>query len=92
MRLIDADALIGVAKRLFQPDKFNHAYVRRRAIDLINNAPTVEIIRCKDCYFCDYSNFHKSYCCSRFDNFGDGVLLKVDAENDFCSFAEREKR
>ena len=54
MRLIDADALgINKAKReIFNDPKYADGW--NSAIEVINNAPTVDavpVVRCKDCYF-----------------------------------------
>ena len=75
MRLIDADALMEIyAKYEFTSDMGD-------AMEILDNAPTVDVvpvIRCKDC---KYWNGSGKYC----DYEMSGL------ENDFCSWAERKE-
>lgn len=50
--------------------------------DAIKNADLVEVVRCKDCVH--HKPFLGSYQCSVFD--------WINTEDDYCSFAEREKK
>ena len=84
-RLIDANALgIGRAKReVF--DKPAYADGWNSAIDVIENAPTVdavEVVRCKDCIY-----YHKQL------GYGFGQCSKYNImpyPDDFCSYGERK--
>lgn len=94
MRLIDADALIndlehdiaidedilnyvgteGIQRETTQADKD----IKQNCIDLLLHAPTIEIVRCKDCRW--YKDF-------------DGCFFSTaEVEEDgFCSYGERRE-
>lgn len=102
MRLIDADALgIGKANReVFEKPEYADGW--NSAIDIIENAPTVdavEVVRCKDCKFWDEETKEKHSRsseddtlvdfaeCNRFSNYATAQYLRHD---DFCSLGERK--
>ena len=88
MRLIDADALgIGKANRdCFDDPKYADGW--NSAIEIINNAPTIEaepVVRCKDCKWL-YTGYG-AYCCTKHTGL---ALIKPDG-SDFCSNGKRKQ-
>ena len=78
MRMIDADALIKEIKIDIEDDGLQEKMVFYR----INEAPSIDIVRCKECKYYVNGQCWKS----------DG-LDKLDgnvADDDFCSRGERE--
>lgn len=106
-RLIDADALkelfsevIGsIAKKPEMNGNLEHM-IRASAmvIQMIDDAPTVQpdIIRCKDCAYCDsdvvdspYGMTDKVWWCDRlYAGANENLIVEPD---DFCSWAERRE-
>lgn len=70
MRLIDAD--------LLEPDaEYDDGEYWAYSKTQIENAPTIELIRCKDCKYSDYPH------CNR--------VAWWNGKDDFCSRAERKE-
>ena len=76
MRLIDADALTKEIKQDIIDDGLTERYVFYR----INEAPSINIVRCQDCKYWVY-NFNG---CSR------NPCTEPWYATDFCSYGERE--
>ena len=51
--------------------------IKRLAVRYINETPSIDIVRCKECYMCDEEMW-----CSFYDS-----IMEPD---DFCSYGERE--
>ena len=49
----------------------------------------IEIIRCKDCVFCEYNWILEDDYCHRNYLHGGGTIFGVDPEADFCSKGEK---
>lgn len=104
-RLIDANALLEYVERQtrqipakeYDNDGFYHysgwngACVMARCA--IKNAPTVEVVRCKDCkYYIPPEDFDFLGLCTN-----ENICINNDGEiypkeNDFCSYGERKDR
>lgn len=83
MRLIDADVLIAdLDKGLWGKD-----YDKALAEAIIQDAPSIDIVRCKDCQWFDSgkNDIAEWHFCKR--HFG--IYPNFDAD-DFCSYGERE--
>ena len=84
--LIDRSALgIGICNPLVF-DKIEYAHGWNCAIEIIQNAPTVdavEVVRCKDCKHRADALDCGNYLCNR-------KMIGMVRPNDFCSFGERE--
>ena len=76
MRLIDADALTKEIKQDIIDDGLTERYVFYR----INEAPSINIVRCQDCKYWVY-NFNG---CSR------NPCTEPWYATDFCNYGERE--
>ena len=76
MRLIDADALTKEIKQDIIDDGLTERYVFYR----INEAPSIDIVRCQDCKYWVY-NFNG---CSR------NPCTEPWYATDFCNYGERE--
>ena len=72
-RYIDADAL----KKEIKQDIADNGLTERYVFYRINEAPTIDIVRCKECYMCD----EEMWC-----SFHDSIM----ESDDFCSYGERE--
>ena len=60
-----------------------HSYLEQiERWDAIKDADLVEVVRCKDCVH--HKPFMGAYMCDVFD--------WINTEDDYCSFAEREKK
>jgi hypothetical protein len=84
-RYIDADTLStyfdALAKHAEMEGLHNQAHLYRRCLQLVDNAPTadvVEVVRCKDCKHIA-STEYGGFCCLK----DEGV-----AYNDFCGYGE----
>ena len=75
-RYIDADALYETLCRLW--DKSDSEDFEKNVFKIIINAPSIDIVRCKEC---KNKDTHCDYCHKLEMN------IKVD---DFCSYGERE--
>ena len=90
MRLIDADAL---------PKYTGYALSADEVAKAVENAPTVdavEVVRCKDCYYCvTEKSFGKVYhYCEAFEQYEEGDLIGVSLQvnpDHFCSWGERRE-
>ena len=89
MRLIDADVLIPSYTVAYSTTNNRwHMYVN---IETINSAPTidaVEVVRCKDCKWCEcfyHGSSNLSYGCKKLYLTAEAV----DNGNGFCSYGER---
>lgn len=90
MRLIDADAL---------PKYTGYALSADEVAKAVENAPTVdavEVVRCKDCYYCvTEKSFGKVYhYCEAFEQYAEGDLIGVSLQvnpDHFCSWGERRE-
>ena len=88
MRLIDADKLKYYGNHIGDEyeDRFHDfQYVDR---DQIDKAPSIDIVRCKECKW--YGNEQKKIyeCCTYWAQNG-GVLVPMKPD-DYCSYGERE--
>lgn len=73
MRLIDADALT---------ERWNtEAISRREMYKILKDAPTIDVVRCKDC------KHRRTEDCPMCNECGKKAYLTAD--DDFCSFGER---
>ena len=70
-RYIDADAFL---KEYCEP--YPHVYMAMSKA--LADAPSIDIVRCKECYMCDEEMW-----CSLYDS-----IMESD---DFCSYGEREE-
>ena len=86
MRLIDADALgIGKAKReAFVISEYADGW--NAAIDIIDNAPTIDAVPVVRCGECKYCVFHcgEHFCIKL-------MAFPVVETDDFCSYGERRE-
>lgn len=75
-RYIDADALKPdyYDEYVFGDDEYVVRYYSETQID---NAPSIDIVRCKECYMCDEEMW-----CSFYDS-----IMESD---DYCSYGERK--
>lgn len=89
MKLIDADAL--KASYIVTSTTTNslcHLYV---SIEDINNAPSIDIVRCKECRWWidnltdDSTDEDYGQCCFDWD-------IKMPTADDFCSYGQKERR
>ena len=84
-RYIEADAVItAIAEFNKYEDELEYPYAsddleeyKDDARLLIEDAPSIDIVRCKECYMCD----EKMWC-----SFYDSIM----ESDDFCSYGERE--
>ena len=53
-----------------------------RAIQILDEQPSTDVVKCKDCIH--HKPFMGAYMCDVFD--------WINTEDDYCSFAEREKK
>lgn len=87
MRLIDADALIeSIKEELWHwdtVDGINATTVLKQTISDIDNMPTIEIIRCRDCKYNDMPPTAGNACCT--------LLYGMTNQNGFCHMAERRE-
>ena len=93
-RLIDANSLLRHKRKMSGADFGGEFWDEAVLISDIKNAPTVdavEVVRCKDCKYCDISLVlpigRKMYNCME-GSHDHQTLLK---SNDFCSRGERRK-
>lgn len=98
MRLIDADALLEGIAELKQSPWFNNKYGyadRKEAVEIvedlcIKNEPTVdavEVVRCKDCVYCEPYAIDTGEDCMT--GLWCGNNQKDITLQDFCSYGER---
>ena len=95
-RLIDADALLGeladIMREMPEPiDHYDNGYYSGldRAFEIIEQAPSVQVVRCKDClYRSQYSDENDVYHCGGIDTTKDHVLPVVSPDF-FCAHGER---
>lgn len=94
-RYIDADALKEENKTIIDCE-IEHPKYQNTVREIIDSAPTIEIVRCKECKWveehqftngsqlechCKYKEYEKDpYCCSYW-------IVNID---DFCSYGERK--
>lgn len=57
-----------------------------KKIDSLPAADVAEVVRCKDCKYCDYKSNVIGCACFR------GGLLRNTKANDFCSYGERRNK
>ena len=108
MRLIDADALyksFGASGNCNNCplDAYKCQYYNEHTLmefcERIDDAPTVdavEVVRCKDCYYCvTEKSFGKVYhYCEAFEQYAEGDLIGVSLQvnpDHFCSWGERRE-
>ena len=108
MRLIDADALYnsfgasgncGSCQRDAYKCQYYNEHTLMEFCERIDDAPTVdavEVVRCKDCYYCaqEKSFGNINYYCDAFAEHAEGDLIGVSLEvkpNHFCAWGERRK-
>ena len=104
MRLIDADALVEfLLKEIIEcyrdyDDESDHIILGAgQEAELIRNKvkkmPTVDIVRCKDCKYCDRHHLVDGLFCYRlyekYNKEYPQMIIEVDAD-DFCSKGERK--
>ena len=78
MRLIDAERLKGEIRKAFPS-----LYMRVEINTLVNLAPSIEIVHCRECKWFDKDNLGDTYC-----TWSKGLC---DAKpDDFCSYGERK--
>lgn len=85
-RYIDADAITNMIKPMcgvFTEDAFMINY--HRVLSIIENAPSIDIVRCKECKYAEYRADFNDYECHH-----SGCGLVYDAD-DFCSYGERRE-
>ena len=84
-RYIDADALIQAVFDLPNTENgYSGVYDKACVLNVIEDAPTIEIIRCGECkYWLDGSGL-----CKHWSKLYGSVLTKAD---DFCSYGERNE-
>ena len=81
MRLIDADAL--KVKVFTSSSKAMKAQAKTACVNMIDKAPTIEIVRCKDCKYGAIA--YPLYCRNA------KGLAAIENEKDFCSYGERSE-
>ena len=85
MRLIDADALIAWIDMGHLRNPLESCFSERDVVDMLESRPTVdavEVVRCKNCRFCDPENKRCSHPMS--------TMLPIRRNpEDFCSYGER---
>lgn len=79
-KLIDAEKL----KLAIRDDPYVDGKAFARVKRHIEEAPTVEVVRCKDCMFCVYNSSNDTYKCNSMN----GMYRRVNVD-DFCSYGER---
>lgn len=80
-RLIDADALIvDMQNNVFQHTTYGISKTQ------IDSAPTIDIVRCKECVDFVYDEQYKCYGCAN-----DNGLMGEIKPDDFCSYGERRE-
>ena len=100
MRLIDADELRQRFIKRIQPligkDNSNerHEYMSwLRSVHLLDDMPTVDIVRCKDCKYCDRHHLVDGLFCYRlyekYNKEYPQMIIEVAAD-DFCSRGEKK--
>jgi len=82
MRLIDADALIESANE-FEA----YGYVSAFEISLAPTVDAVQVVRCKDCRYCERYNDSDIYYCTYFEN---NYMLIPKPDYGYCSRGERK--
>lgn len=91
-RLIDADTLKGYLMRsaVYAWDVEQDEIAHRWVLHAIDNAPTIDMVRCEDCVHWGKWNNHTGSC-ERLNKLDiiEGGWFGADAD-DFCSFAERK--
>lgn len=90
MRLIDADAL---SKLVGEPIE---VFLRRLDLKLPPTVDAVEVVRCKDCSYCEkVKQFGKVYhYCEAFEQYAEGDLIGVSLQvnpDHYCSWGERRE-
>ena len=98
MRLIDADSLLQVIRKNI-PQNPHDEYQEGQeiglsmAVEMVCNEPTVDIVRCKDCKYCDRHHLVDGLFCYRlyekYNKEYPQMIIEVDAD-DFCSRGERK--
>ena len=90
-RMIDVDRL-GLTDFEIVMCSGDYKEALKMLIEKIENAPTVDVVRCKDCKWykeSKYSELRPMRFCYRLRN-NDGVRVGYNwDENDFCSYGER---
>ena len=92
MRSIDADALHKAYMELrnFKQDPQSGDWISLRAVPLttvirmLNDAPSIDIVRCKECKWWQKSRERATMCCLR------EVPNRPMKADDYCSYGERE--
>lgn len=85
MRLIDADAIIDFIDVGHYRNPLETCFSERDVVDMIESAPTVdavEVVRCRDCRYCDPSN--GIFWCDRFDS-----AVQIDGMA-YCSYGKQK--
>ena len=81
-RMISAEWLKTRCYEICEEYNTEHLYIDR-IIDEIDNAPDVEVVRCKDCKYCDPENHH----CDHYT----ATILPLPRKLDgYCSYGERK--
>ena len=92
-RMIDVDKL-GLTDFEIVMCSGDYKEALKMLIEKIENAPTVDVVRCKDCKWykeSKYSELRPMRFCYRLRN-NDGVRVGYNwDENDFCSYGERKE-
>ena len=78
-RYIDADALIEEMH-----GSFVDSVEERTAIEIVNDAPSIDIVRCKECKYCRYQNADDAYICKKTGH-------SMYTTEHFCSYGERRE-
>lgn len=94
-RLVDADRI--VYSWIVDNDGEEHDGITLQSIiDKMPTVDAVEVVRCKDCYYCTTEkSFGKVYhYCEAFEQYAEGDLIGVSLQvnpNHFCSWGERRE-
>ena len=91
MRLIDANKFIERCKQIIHEESDNPAciswaFAYDNMIDEINEQPTVdavEVVRCKDCKYCNYYSISDDFTCRYWD--------WPTKENGYCHIGEKSE-
>lgn len=87
MRLIDADALPITPVDITDLPKDGTALIVYSK-ENVDNAPTVDIVQCKDCKYWHEHYIADSTCCWYWSEWSMACIMPTDAD-DFCSRGER---
>lgn len=84
-KYIDADEVLEQIRKKLGIKSLDYLLeAERQIVDAIQSAPSIDIVRCKECKHAEYRADHDDYECHY-----SGCGLVYDAD-DFCSYGERE--